>query len=563
MIKENFIKLFENSFKENWDKPALYDYLTGIEKSYGEMATKIARLHALYEKLKIRPGDKIALSGKNSSSWAIVFMATVTYGAVIVPVLEEFNHNDITHVLNHSDSLLLFCDVSIYKKLNLRDIPNIKGIISLEDMTVLEQRQGGELKRVVASVNALMRRKYPNGFSAQNIKYIDRDNSELAMISYTSGTTSLTKGVMLSANNLAGNTMFGINNYAKLGVKLTSSLCVLPLAHTYATAFNLLVQLVAGAKITFLGKIPSPNIVIEACRKVKPTLLFFVPLVMEKIYKIKIVPLLENKYFAFALRLPIIGKMLYRMIGRKMYKAFGGKTEDIIVGGAAFNPEIEAFFHKTGLPFLVGYGMTECAPLISYIHHSEFVPTSVGKVLPGIMEVRISKEHENDEIGEIQVRGENVMIGYYKDEEATRNTFTEDGWLKTGDLGMIDKEGNIYIKGRSKTMLLGPSGENIYPEAIESKLGNMPLVAECIVVQNGTRLEAWVYPDYDTAEQIHLDPDKIPTIMEDNLKTLNSMLAKFERISAIKIAPEPFPKTPKRTIKRYMAVPPANEKESA
>lgn len=553
MLKDNYIKIFEDSFKRNWHKPALHDYTSGHESTYEQMSLSIARHHILFKNMGICRGDRIALCGKNSSRWAVTYMSVLTYGAVIVPILDEFTPHDITHVLNHSECRLLFCDEDIFLKLNTQDLPTVEGVLALETRWAMWQPEGGKFKRVIASINAHFKRTYPNGFTQDDIRYAERGNDSLAAISYTSGTTSMTKGVMISGNAIVGNVMFGIDNYEKiLGKKLISTLCVLPLSHTYATAFNLLVQLAAGAKITMLGRIPSPNIVTRACKEVRPTILCFVPLVMEKIYKLKIKPTVEKPLMRKLLGMPLVGRLIYRQIGRKLYSLFGGAAYDIIIGGAALNPETEAFFCKTGLPITVGYGMTECAPLISYSYHKQFVPQSVGRPLPGLMEVRIDRASPDDATGEIMVRGENVMLGYYRNDEATAAAFTEDGWMHTGDLGYIDSDGNIFIKGRSKTMFLGSNGENIYPEAIESKLANLPLVAECIVVQSKGRLVALVYPDYATAEKMHLEADKMPQVMNDNLKTLNSMLARYEYVSSIIIAKEMFPMTPKRTVKRYI-----------
>ena len=554
MLKENYIKIYEDSFIRNWSKPALYDYLSKKRMTYGEMAAAIMRLHTLFRELHIQEGEKIALIGKNSSAWAIVFLAVNTYGGVIVPILDEFNPVDIVHILKHSEARLLFADEDIARKIDTTGISGLTGIVSLNGFSVLKEHDGSELQKIHDTLDGIIRKKYKSGYKPSHIRFAKRSNAELAMISYTSGTTSFTKGVMLSYNNLAGNVVFGIRNYRELGVKLERSLCVLPLAHTYGLAFSLLVHLAEGAEVTFLGKIPSPRIVTEACQAVRPNLLFFVPLILEKIYQAQIRPLIQKPAIAAALRIPLLNTLIYRAIGRKVYKALGGRAEDIIVGGAALNPEVEAFFYKTRLPFLVGYGLTECAPLVSYIHHPLFVPTSVGKALPNLMQVKILKERSHDNIGEIVVKGENVMMGYYKDPEATKKAFTADGWLRTGDLGEIDRDGNIYIKGRSKTLLLGPSGENIYPEAIESKLANLPYVAECLVVQNGGgRLEGWVYPDYDAMKEAGIEPDQAEKAMRQNLESLNQKLARYEQLNTIRIASEPFPKTPKRTIKRYQA----------
>lgn len=555
MIKENFIELIENGFKKSWNLIALEEYVSKKSLTYKELAYECAKLHIVYNKCGIRKGDKIAVCGKNSINWAVAYLATMTYGAVVVPVLEDFNPNDIMHIFNHCDAKLAFVDESIISKLNFRNLPYMSGVVSMQSFKIVMSPVGSELKRHFHSKDSYAKYKYAGNFSKKDVKYHHRDNSEMGMICYTSGTTSLTKGVMLSLNNLAGNVMFGVNNFIiKLNTPLTTSLCMLPMAHTYINSFNFLIQIVVGAKITILGKIPSPAIVVEASKKVKPSLVFLVPLILEKMYAKKIAPLINKKIVKLLLKTPIIGDLIYKKIGKQLYKSFGGKAVDIIVGGAALNPEVESFLLKTKFPFLVGYGMTECAPLISYIYHKDFVARSVGKILPDTMEIKIIKDDPQSESGEIVVRGENVMIGYYKDEEATKETFTEDGWLKTGDLGRIDEHGNIFIVGRSKTMLLGPNGENIYPEAIESKLQNLPLVQDCIVISNAKhRLEAWVYPDMDIVKEMNLTKETLQQIMEDNRLTLNNSLARYEGVLSINLIDEEFAKTPKRTIKRYLA----------
>lgn len=528
--------------------------------TYAQMAEDIMRYHSIFETVGIKKGDKISLVGKNSSYWGTLYMATTLYGAVIVPILDEFNPVDMLHILKHSDSKLLFCDNDIYTKLldagvSKEETPDILAVVSLVGGELLYAKDDN-ISDYINGVDDYIKIKYPSGYKVSHIKYAKVSNSDLAMISYTSGTTSLTKGVMLSYNNLVGNIMFALNNYGGLGVKLERSLAVLPLAHSYGLAFSFLAHIASGAEVTFLGRIPSPKIVLDACKEIRPNLLLFVPLVLEKIYTSRIEPLINKKAVALALKTPVIGNILYRIIGLKIYKMLGGVAEDIIVGGAALNPDIEMFFYKTKLPFLVGYGMTECAPLISYIHHSKFIPTSVGKALDGLMSVKILKNKKGDSsgIGEIIVKGENVMMGYYKDPDTTEAAFTKDGWLKTGDLGYIDRDGNIYIKGRSKTMLLGPSGENIYPEAIESKLANTPYISECIVIQNvSNRLEAWVYPNYDYIKEKGHENDNLQSLMDSAKDSVNKILAKYENIAAIRISSEPFPKTPKHTIKRYCA----------
>ncbi|MEG1635109.1 MAG: AMP-binding protein [Rikenellaceae bacterium] len=560
MFRENLVELYEESFKENWEKEAAKDYISSRQLTYGEYAAEIEKLHILYKEAGINIGDSIAVSGKNSIAWSLIYMSALTYGAVIVPILDEFHPKDITHIINHSDAKLFFCDDDLWAKINFHDFEKLYGVISLIDGKILDHKSTSDFNAIFHTIPNKFKAAHPNGFNRESVKYLVRDKNDLALLCYTSGTTSMTKGVMLTYNNLYGNVKFGRDNYQQRGITLKSTLCVLPLAHTYGAAFNLLVQLEWGAKITFLGKIPSPNIILEACKEAKPTLLFFVPLVFEKIYKNKIEPIIKKPFVARLLKTPLIGEMIYRVIGKKIYKILGGSSlYEVIIGGAAINSEVEAFFHRARFPFLVGYGMTECAPLISYRNHKEFVPTSVGLALPGIMEVRIDKENETDMTGEIQTRGMNVMLGYYKEPQITADSFTDDHWLKTGDLGETDASGNIYIKGRSKTMLLGTSGENIYPEPIESKLANMPFVAECIIVQHNNKLEAWIYPDIETKEKMSISDKKLIEIMNDNRKTLNHTLAKFEAISSINISQTPFPKTPKRTLKRYETIEIINE----
>ena len=548
MLKENLVQLFEESFKKNWVKPALRNYSSGSELSYGELAETIAAYHLFYKEIGIAEGDPIAVSGKNSISWTMAYMSALTYGAVVVPILEEFHPRDITHILNHSNSKLLFCDNDIWKKMDSNDFKQLVGVISLNDDAVIDSRIA-DLDQKFANRSQLVKAAYKDGFTAEHVSYSVRDENELAVLCYTSGTTSMTKGVMLSYRNIWENVSYASMIFRNRNVDLKSTLCVLPLAHTYGTTFTLLLQLEYGAKITFLGRVPTPTLLVDACKDVKPTLLLLVPLVLEKIYKNKIVPQLQKPIMKKLLTLPFIGDKLYQIIGSKVKKTLGGALFEVILGGAAIDKEVESFFVKSKFPFLVGYGMTECGPLISYVPHEEFKLGSVGRILT-TMDIRIVPEKEGEEVGEIQVKGPNVMLGYYKDEEATAATFTEDGWLKTGDLGIVDAEGNIFIMGRSKTMLLGSSGENIYPEPIESKLSNLPFVSECLIFERNKKIEAWVYPDMEAKQRLNISDEKLVEIMNSNRKTLNSVLAKFEAIHAIKISPEPFLKTPKQTPKR-------------
>ncbi len=550
-MQQTFNSLFSSIFTERWSEKALADYGTQRYYSYGEFAQKIAEVHAIFDSCNIQKGDKVAVLGKNSSHWTVTFFAAVTYGAVIVPILDEFNPKDIINILNHSDSKLLFCDSWFVPKVQIEQTEELIAIFSLEDFALETSKHIQELKSSIEERRSAFHQKYSSGYTAADINYHNSNPNDVIVLNYTSGTTSLTKGVMLMDKNITGNITFGVS---QLGELLRSSLAVLPIAHVYGLLVGVLMGLGKGGQVTFLGKIPSPSVLLSACAEVKPTLLVFVPLIFEKIYRNKIKPTLDKPIINFLTKLPIIRGIIYRKICKSLYEQLGGDgLSQVIIGGAAINPEVEQFFRKIKFPFTVGYGMTECAPLISYVYHDKFVLESVGIPLgsPRI-KVRIAKENPTDQIGEVQVRGQHVMKGYYKNEEATINTFTEDGWLKTGDLGYIDRAGNLFLKGRSKTMLLGPSGENIYPEAIESKIMNLPFVAECIVLQNkANKLVAFVYPDYPMLEQAGVELDKIDRVMANNRRTVNDELARFENISRIEIVDTPFAKTPKNTVKRY------------
>ncbi len=551
MSKVELVKFFEESFKKNWDKVALRNQTTSLELTYGAFAKEIATYHVFFKSIGIEEGDAIAVSGKNSIRWSVAYMSVMTYGAVVVPILDEFHPRDITHIINHSSAKLLFCDSDIWKKMNGNDFDALQGVISLSDETLLKSASTS-VEKNFKKREKMFKAHYKEGFTAESISYTPRDENELAVLCYTSGTTSMTKGVMLSYLNIWANVDYARRIFGDAGVKLKSTLCVLPLAHTYGTTFTFLLQLQAGATITILGRMPTPVFLIDACKAVKPTLLLLVPLVLEKIYKSKILPIISKKSVKRLLEMPVIGSLIYRAIGKKIYNTLGGALYEVILGGAAMDKDVEAFFIKAKFPFMSGYGMTECGPLISYIAHDKFVQGSVGKVLD-TLDIRIDNPDEETSVGEIQVKCSNVLLGYYKNEEATAETFTEDGWLRTGDLGTIDSEGNIYIKGRCKTMLLSSSGENVYPEPIEAKLSNLPFVSEAIVFEQEKSIVAWVYPDMEAVKSADIDDDGLQDIMRSNLKTLNSALAKFEAVHAIKISPEPFPKTPKQTVKRAAA----------
>ncbi len=552
MIKENFVKLYEESFKYNWNLKALSDYSEKTTLYYKDLAREIAGVHILLEEAQVKKGDKIALVGKNNIPWCTTYLAVVHYGAVIVPILQDFHPQNLQHIINHSESVLLFTSDSIWDNLDEDQLPEIRGAFSLSnfDFRCLYEKKGEKLTHIVSSLNEKMNKKYPNGFTKDDIKYAQVENSEVVLINYTSGTTGFSKGVMLTGNNLAGNVTHA--HYLKLLFRGQNIVSFLPLAHAYGCAFEFLYSLTEGSHTTLLGKTPTPKILTEAFSEIKPNLIISVPLVLEKIYKKVLLPKIEKPTIKAALKIPIIREQIYAKIRKGLMDALGGNFHEMIIGGAALNGEVEAFLHKIKFPFTVGYGMTECGPLISYDHNYDFIPSSCGKILDNIMEVRIDSDDPYNIIGEIQVKGENVMKGYFKNEDATKATFTEDGWLRTGDLGTIDRNNRIFIRGRSKTMILGPSGQNIFPEEIEARLNNMPYVLESLVVQRNEKLVALVYPDFEAMDTAYVEQEMLPAIMEQNKLTLNKMVSSYENISAIQIYPTEFEKTPKKSIKRYL-----------
>ena len=550
MIKENFIKLYENSFKENWDLPCYTDYGEDNTFTYGQVAEEIAKLHLLFQHCSLRRGDKISIIGKNTSRWCIAYMATITYGAIVVPILQDFKPNDVHHIVNHSESTFLFVSDNIWENLEEEALGNLRAVFSLTDYRCLHQRDGETIQKFMRNMGTAMRKAYPKGFQKENIIYTELSNDKVMLLNYTSGTTGFSKGVMLTGNNLAGNVTFGIRTeLLKKGEKVLS---FLPLAHAYGCAFDFLTATAVGTHVTLLGKTPSPKILMKAFEEVKPNLIITVPLVIEKVYKNVIQPLINKRSMKWALNIPLLDNQIYAQIRKKLIDALGGRFKEVIIGGAAMNPEVTDFFYKIKFPFTIGYGMTECGPLISYAPWSAFIPGSAGKILD-IMEARIESDDPYNTTGEIQVRGENVMKGYYKNEEATREVFTEDGWLKTGDLGTIDANGFIYIRGRSKTMLLSSNGQNIFPEEIEAKLNNMPFVLESLIIERNKKLVALVYPDYDSLDSLGLNtPDNLKTVMDENLKNLNKLVGNYEQVSTIQLYPTEFEKTPKKSIKRFL-----------
>ena len=550
MMKENTIKIFEESFRNNWELPALSDYNTKQTLTYGEFAERIARLHLLYKEWGIKPGDRVALIGKNTPSWVIVFMGTITYGAVIVPILQEFNPKDAQHIINHSESQLLFVSNNIWEAFDFDNMRHIRAAFSLENGQMLAQKDEETMNVALDNIDSLMAKTYPNGFSATGINYPERGNEKLMVINYTSGTTGFSKGVMLTGNNLAGNIVYGINS--QLHRRGTRCVSFLPLAHAYGCAFDMLCPLAVGSHITLLGRIPAPKVIVKAMQEIKPDLVICVPLVLEKIYSKMIVPMISKTKLRWALAVPYLDRKIYDQIRKRLIEAFGGRFEEVIVGGAPFNAEVEEFLYKIKFPFTVGYGMTECAPLVSHTPWREFVLHSAGRILPGIMECKILSNDPENEPGEICIRGENVMSGYFHNTEATDKVLHEDGWLHTGDMGTMSADGTIFIRGRLKTMLLGSNGQNIYPEEIEAKLNNMLYISESLVVDRDHKLIALVYPDYDAMDRDGITRDMLPAHMEAVKKELNTLVAPYERITQIEIMVNEFEKTPKRSIKRFL-----------
>lgn len=564
MIQENFIRLFEDSFRMNWDLPGFSNYGEDVTLTYSDIAKRVARLHILFEQCQIQQNDKIALIGRNNANWAITYIAAVTYGAVIVPILQDFNANDVHHITNHSESKLLFTGDNIWENLEEEKLTTVKAVFSLNGfncITLLNKEPRPELaeneihEQLVLKylqpdyINSLFHAKYPSGFHRDHVRYADKSNDQVVSINYTSGTTGFSKGVMTSGNALAGNITFGFRTkLVAPGYRIVS---FLPLAHAYGCAFDFLTPVCAGSHIYFIGKTPSPKILLKAFAEVKPSVIFSVPLIIEKIYKKQIQPMLAKPTMRWVLSIPFLDQTILSQIRKKLVDAFGGEFSEIVVGGAPMNAEVEEFFHKIKFPFTIGYGMTECAPLISYSNHKDFIPKSAGKVLD-IMKVKILDPEPNTGIGEICVRGENVMSGYFKNTEATDSMIDDEGWLHTGDLGTVDADGNIFIRGRNKTMILTSNGQNVFPEEIEARLNNMPYVMESLVIESNGKLVALVYPDYEAVDSEHVDQDALEELMEENRKMLNTVVASYETVAKIQLYPHEFEKTPKKSIKRYL-----------
>lgn len=546
MAENKLIKLFEDSIKQNWDLPALSNYRKDTY-TYAEVAEKIQWIHYLYKKLGISKGDKVALVGRNLNTWGISYIATVTYGAVIVPILPDFNSADIHHIANHSESKLLFATENLFNKIDDDKISKLKGVISLGDFSVLSDKDG----KLEIAVNYANEKLEKNSIDRDNIKYTHVSDDEMAVLSYTSGSSGFSKGVMLPYRSIYSNVKYA-GDYIGLKPK-DRVVSFLPLAHVFGCAFEFLTEFCIGAEVVFLSRVPTPQIITKAFREVKPRTIFTVPLILEKIYKKKIIPVLEKTSVKMMLKVPMLERKVYAKIREELIQTFGGNFIQISVGGAALSAEVEDFLKKIKFPFTIGYGMTECGPLITYKQFDEHIQTSCGSTIDR-MEIKILSDDPENVPGEVLVKGMNVMLGYYKNKDATKEVFTKDGWLRTGDMGVIDKEGNLFLRGRSKNMILGPSGQNIYPEEIEAMLNNMSFILETVVTDDkNSKLVALAYPDYESIDaKGGMTEHEIEKAFEKNRQLINKQLPAYMQLTKIKIFPEEFKKTPKKNIKRYL-----------
>ncbi len=546
----SYNELIEKSIVSNWEKDALTDF-KGATLQYHDVARKIEKLHIIFESSGVQKGDKIALCGRNSSSWAVAFLATLTYGAVAVPILHEFTADQIHNIVNHSEAKLLFVGDYVATVIDQTKMPHLEGIIYLPDYSLVISRTD-KLTYAREHLNELFGKKYPKYFRKEHVNYYkEQSPDELALINYTSGTTGFSKGVMVPYRALWSNYDFAITVLGKIIKKGDNVISILPMAHMYGMAFEFMFEFIFGCHVFYLTRVPSPAIIAAAFAEVKPAIIIAVPLVIEKIIRKKVFPKIQNNRMRLLLNMPVVNKKVNQKICDQVVKAFGGNFYEIIVGGAAFNQEVEQFLKRIGFPYTVGYGATECAPIICYADYHDFAPGSCGKPVVH-MEVKIDSPDPENVPGEILARGLNVMLGYYKNEEATAQTLDSEGWYHTGDLGTMDADGNVYIKGRSKNMLLGANGQNIYPEEIEDRLNSMAMVNECVVVQRGEKLVGLVYPDFDEAATMRLNESDLEGIMEQNRQELNSTQPAYCKLAAIEIVKEEFEKTPKKSIKRYL-----------
>lgn len=546
MNKPNLAGLYTKSFQENWDKNAFSDF-EGKTFTYHKIAEIVKSLHLFYQLLGIQKGDKIAVLGRNSANWAATFLSAISAGIVIVPVMPDFDEENTNHIINHSESKIVIGAKSLLDKIDYKKSPNLEVVVVLEDFSFHSAKDENIQYKLTDSFEYYKKNK----LAVSGFTFEPWNPDDLCIISYTSGTSGTTKGVMIPARSLVSNIVFGQEHMPlKSGDKIVS---FLPMAHVYGLVFEFLFPVTLGCHITFLSKMPSPTILTKVFADVKPHLILSVPLVIEKIYKKRLLPTLQKPIIKILLHVPGISGILLKKIRAKLVETFGGRFFEIVVGAAPLSADVEKFFKRIKFPFTIGYGMTECGPLISYDAWDKIKTSSAGKIVDR-MEVRIDSEDPFKTVGEIQVKGTNVMLGYFKNEEATKEAFTDDGWLKTGDLGIIDEDNFIYIRGRSKNMILGPSGQNIYPEEIEAKISNEEFVAECVVTERQGRLVALVYPDYEAMKLEKVQESELPKIMEENRKRVNAVIPKYEQISKIELVKEEFEKTPKKSIRRFKYV---------
>jgi long-chain acyl-CoA synthetase len=544
MESRNLAALFTDSFQTNWELPIFSDY-EGEKFYYKDVALSIHTLNTIFKKVGLQKGDKVAIYGRNSSNWGKVFLACISYGVIAVPILPDFKPENVHNIINHSGSLFLFAAKSLYETLDQSEMPGLSGTIAIEDFSVLSAKDEN-LNKISAEGLELMK---SGEIKKEDFSFTETGLEEVQILSYTSGSSGFSKGVMIPVRSLLSNIIYAQEHMPlKSGDKIVS---FLPMAHVFGLLFEFLFPVTTGCHITFLNKTPSPQVLIKSFQEIKPRLILSVPLVIEKIYKKKLLPTLQKPIMKVLLHVPGINNILHKKIRAKLIEIFGGNFFEIVIGGAALSSEVEKFFVKIKFPFTIGYGMTECGPLVSYAAWNITQPGSAGKLVDRL-EVRIDSDDQYNHVGEIQVKGMNVMLGYYNNDEANKNSFTEDGWLRTGDLGVIDKDNFIYIKGRSKNMLLGPSGQNIYPEELEARLSNMPYVLECVVVQRESKLTALIYPDQEAMRADHIEVSALEEIMVENRKAFNHAVASYEQISKMEIVTEEFEKTPKRNIKRFL-----------
>ena len=546
----SFKAIIQKSIIDNWDRDALTDY-KGATLQYHDVARKIEKLHIMFENSGVVKGDKIALCGRNSANWAVAFLATVTYGAVAVPILHEFTADQVHNIVNHSEAKLLFVGDVVATTIDATKMPHLEGIIYIPDYSIVVSRTD-KLTYAREHLNEMFGKKYPKYFRKEHVNYcLDEDPNELALINYTSGTTGFSKGVMIPFRAMWSNYDFAEQVLGKAIKKGDNTISILPMAHMYGMAFEFVFEFLHGCHIFYLTRVPSPAIIAQAFADIRPAIIIAVPLIIEKIIRKKVFPKIQNNRMRLLLNMPVISKKVREKICDQVVSAFGGNFEEVIIGGAAFNQEVEQFLHRIEFPYTVGYGATECAPIICYEDWHNFVPGSCGKAVVH-MEVKIDSHDPENVPGEILARGLNVMLGYYKNEEATAQTLDSEGWYHTGDLGTMDSEGNVFIKGRSKNMLLSANGQNIYPEEIEDKLNSMAMVVESIVIQKEDKLIGLVFPDFDEAKNLGLSHDDLVKIMEQNKQELNATLPAYCKLSAIRLHEEEFAKTPKKSIKRYL-----------